>query len=158
MATALLVAGSTPTFWLPQFVSTSSYSSVVQVLDCSHNCRRLTYGSFQLMHMSRDEHAVQLIKPSHGDQNEDRTLLQCSQRCHKGEFRHVSISTRQRSLWCGQNLCGPFLRATLTMTVVSYARAMADNGDKRGHNSTAKVSFCTIIIRLCHCTIAIMTV
>jgi len=30
VATALLVAGSTLTFWIPQFVSTSSYSSVVQ--------------------------------------------------------------------------------------------------------------------------------
>jgi len=26
-------------------------------------------------------------------------------------------------------------------------------GDKRVHNSTTKVSFCTIIIRLCHCMI-----
>jgi len=32
---------------------------------------------------------------------------------HKGEFRHLSISTQQRSLRCGQNLHGPFLRATL---------------------------------------------
>jgi len=40
VATALLVAGSTPTFCIPQFVSTSSYSSVVQGLGCSHNCRR----------------------------------------------------------------------------------------------------------------------
>ena len=39
VATALLVAGSTPTFWIPQFVSTSSYSNVVQALGCSHNCR-----------------------------------------------------------------------------------------------------------------------
>ena len=30
VATALLVAGSAPTFWIPPFVSTSSYSSVVQ--------------------------------------------------------------------------------------------------------------------------------
>ena len=29
------------------------------------------------------------------------------------QFRHVSISAQQRSLRCGQNLCGPFLRATL---------------------------------------------
>jgi len=41
-------------------------------------------------------------------------LLQHLQRCHKGEFRHVSISTRQRSLQCEQNLHGPFLRATLS--------------------------------------------
>jgi len=50
---------------------------------------------------------------SHGGQNEDKTLLQRSQPCHKGEFRHVSISARQRSLRCGQNIDGPFLRATL---------------------------------------------
>jgi len=30
-----------------------------------------------------------------------------------GEFQHVSISARQRSLRCRQNLRGPFLRATL---------------------------------------------
>jgi len=63
VATALLVPGSTPTFWIPQFVSTSSYLSVVQALGCSHNCRRLIYGSFQLTHKSRDDHAVQLIAP-----------------------------------------------------------------------------------------------
>jgi len=51
---------------------------------------------------------------SHGGQNEDR-LLQRSQRRHNGDFRHISISTRQRSLQCGQNLRGPFLRATLAM-------------------------------------------
>ena len=49
--------------WIPQFVSTSSYSSVVQVLGCTHNCRRLTYGSFRLTHMSHDDHAAQLIEP-----------------------------------------------------------------------------------------------
>ena len=31
-------------------------------------------------------------------------------------------------------------------------------GDKRAHNSTTKVSFCIIIIRLCHCMIAITSV
>jgi len=30
VATALLVVGSTLTFWIPPFVSTSSYSSVIQ--------------------------------------------------------------------------------------------------------------------------------
>ena len=39
---------------------------------------------------------------SHGGQDEDNTFLQRSQRCHKDEFRHVRISTRQRSLRCGQ--------------------------------------------------------
>jgi len=31
-------------------------------------------------------------------------------------------------------------------------------GDLRAHNPTTKVSFCTIIVRLCHCMIAITTV
>jgi len=30
VATALLVAGSTPIFWIPPFASTNSYSSVAQ--------------------------------------------------------------------------------------------------------------------------------
>jgi len=38
---------------------------------------------------------------SHGSQNEDKTL-QRSQRCHKGEFLRVSISTQLRSLRCRQ--------------------------------------------------------
>ena len=63
MATALLVAGSTLTFWIPPFASTSWYSSVVKALGCSCNCRRLAYGSFQLTHMTREDHAVQLIEP-----------------------------------------------------------------------------------------------
>jgi len=135
VATALLVAGSTLTFWIPPFASTSSYSSERKVLGYSYNCRRrLTDSSFQLTHMSRDVHAVQLIKPwsTHGGQDEDKTLLQRSQRCHKGDFRHVSISAQQRSLQCGQNLHGPFLRATLPMTVGSCAQAMADTGRQKG--------------------------
>ena len=56
MAIALLVVGSTLTFWIPPFASTSSYLSVVNALGCSCNCRRLAYGAFQLTHMSRDDH------------------------------------------------------------------------------------------------------
>jgi len=52
VATALLVAGSTLTYWIPPFASTSSYSSVV-VVQSARNYRRLTYGSFRLTHMSR---------------------------------------------------------------------------------------------------------
>ena len=103
------------------------------------------------MHVSRDDHAVQLIvlvRASHGGQNEDKTLLQCS-RCHKGdEFWHVSISARQQSLRCGQNLRRPFLTATLLDHALERWRTW---GDKGAHNSTTKVSFCTSITRLCHC-------
>ena len=82
-----------------------------KALGCSYNCMRLTCASFQLTHMPRDDTLFNWS--SRGGQNEDKTLLQRSQCYHKGEFWHVSISARQRSLRCGQNLCGPFLRATL---------------------------------------------
>jgi len=52
VATALLVAGSTLTFWIPWqtlFASTMSYSSIIQ------SARRLAYSSFQLTHMSCDD-------------------------------------------------------------------------------------------------------
>ena len=101
-----------------------------KALGCSCNCRRLVCGSFQLTHMSQDDHAVQLIEPWQPKRRQ--TLLQLSQRCHKGEFRDVSISARQQSLQCGQNLRGHFLRATLPMTVGSCARAMAVNGKTKG--------------------------
>ena len=63
--------------------------------------------SFQLTHMPRGNHAQSIA--SNGDQKEDKTLLQHSQLCQHGEFRHVSVSERQRSRPCGQNLRVPFL-------------------------------------------------
>ena len=63
------------------------------MLACSYNCRQLTYGSFQLAHMSRDDTLFDWS--SHGGQNKDKTSVQCSQHCHKGEFQHVNISAQQ---------------------------------------------------------------
>ena len=135
MATAHLVVGSTLTFWIPgqtPLPSTSSYSSIVQsarllVYLLAANLRLISINTCHMMttlfNCSNDQ-----VRASHGGQNEDKTLLQRSQHCHKGEFWHVSINAWQRSLQCGQNLCGPFLRATLPMTVESSARAMAING------------------------------
>jgi len=43
----------------------------------------------------------------------------------------------------------------------SWILHLSDGGEwgvKRAHNSTTKVSFYTIIIRLCHCMIVITTV
>ena len=57
--------------------------------------------SFQLTHMPRGNHAQSIA--SNGDQKEDKTLLQHSQLSQHGEFRHVSVSERQRSRPCGQN-------------------------------------------------------
>ena len=61
--------------------------------------------------MPRGNHAQSIA--SNGDQKEDKTLLQHSQFSQHGEFRHVSVSERQRSQPCGQNLCVPFLRTVL---------------------------------------------
>ena len=45
--------------WIPPFASTSSCSKEP---GCLYNFMRLAYGSFQLTHMSRHDHAVQLIE------------------------------------------------------------------------------------------------
>jgi len=60
VATSLLVAGSTLTFWIPPSAHTQAS---FKALGCLYNCRRLNYGLFQLTHMSHDDHAVQLIEP-----------------------------------------------------------------------------------------------
>ena len=79
--------------------------------------------TFQLTHMPRGNHAQSIA--SNGDQKEDKTLLQHSQLSQHGEFRHVSVSERQRSRLCGQNLRVPFLRTVLPPEVEESARAMA---------------------------------
>ena len=50
---------------------------------CSYNCRRLTYGSFQLTHMSRDDYAVQLTEPWRPKRRQNIITS------HRSEFRHV---------------------------------------------------------------------
>ena len=81
-------------------------------LGCSCNCRRLTYSSSQLTHMSSDDHTVQLIdqvRVSHGGQNEDKTLLRC-----------------------GQNLRGPFLRATYIHCLIVRSSDGGERGRQKG--------------------------
>ena len=58
-------------------------------------------------------------------QGEDKKLLQRSQLRQHGELCHVSVSERQRSRPCGQNLRVPFLRTVLPPEVEESARAMA---------------------------------
>ena len=62
---------------------------------------------------------------SNGDQKEDKTLLQHSQLSQHGELWHASVSERQLSRPCGQNLRVPFLRMVLSPEVEESARAMA---------------------------------
>ena len=61
--------------------------------------------TFQLTHMPHGTHAQSIA--------EDKTLLQHSQLPRHGEFWHASVSKRQRSWACGQNLRVPFLRTVL---------------------------------------------
>ena len=64
-------------------------------------------------------------------QGEDKKLLQRSQLRQHGEFWHVSVSERQRSRPCGQNLRVPFLRTVLPPEVEESARAMVANGETK---------------------------
>ena len=63
MATALLVAGLLWPFGYLCLHPPARIQVSFKALGCSYNCRRLTHVSFQLMHMSCDDHAVQLIEP-----------------------------------------------------------------------------------------------
>ena len=56
--------------------------------------------------MSREDH----VRVGNGVRREDKNLIQRSQLRQHGEFRHVSVSERQQSQLCGQNLCGAFVR------------------------------------------------
>ena len=63
-----------------------------------------------------------------GVQREDKNLLQRSQLRQHGEFWHVSVSERQRSWLCGQNLYGAFVRLywqPMSKTVIEQWRLTA---------------------------------
>jgi len=65
------------------------------------------------------------VQASQGSQNEHKTLLQCSQHCHKGEFWHdqcTIITTWTETSWAFPE----------SYTVALCARAMADNGETKG--------------------------
>ena len=156
VATALLVAGSTPTFWIPQFVSTSSYSSVVQALGCSHNCRRITYGSFQLTHMSRDVHAVQLIEPWRPKRRQNITALTTLPQGWISARKHQCTTANHYDV--DRIFVGLYWELHWRWQLDRALERWRQLGDKRAHNSTTEVSFCTITIRLSHCMIAITRV
>ena len=77
-----------------------------------------------------------------------RKTRQHSQLSQHGQFWHVSVSERQRSRLCGQNLRVPFLRTVLPPEVGESARAMASTAKQSAHISTTKVEFqrqnCTV--------------
>ena len=85
-----------------------------------------------------------------------------SQLSQHGEFRHVSVSERQRSRQCGQNLRESSCAFPKGCTATGSRRERSSNGgqrrDKSVHISTTKVSFSAIILILCHYLIASTTV
>ena len=150
VATALLVAGPTLTFWIPwQTLFVYIYQLVLKSLGCSSNCRRLAYDSFQLTHISRDDLAVEFLEPWRPKRRQNvitalTTLPQGWVSARKHQCTTAITTIRTESLWAFPE---------------SYtAERWGTRGDKRAHNSTTKVSFCTIIVRLCHCMIAITRV
>ena len=77
-----------------------------------------------------------------------RKTRQHSQLSQHGEFWHVSVSERQRSRLCGQNLRVPFLRTVLPPEVEESARAMAATArQKRSylhHQGEFQLQNCTV--------------
>ena len=102
----------------------------MQPRDCLAVAQANYCNSFQLTHMPREDHArafsIELSQQCRAkDLGEDKKLLQRSHLRQHGEFWHVSVSERQRSRPCGQNLRVPFLRTVLPPEVEESARAMA---------------------------------
>jgi len=103
--------------------------------------------------MSRDGHAVHLIElwqPKRG-QNITRALINLPQVWISGG----SISARQQSLQCGQNL-RLFWELHCRWQLDCTLEQWRSTEDKSVQNSTTEVSFCTIIICLSQCTTAII--
>ena len=103
--------------------------------------------SFQLTHRPRGNRAQSIA--SNGDQKDDKTLLQHSQLSQHGEFWHVSVSERQRSRLCGQNLRVPFLRTVLPPEVGESARAMAATARQKRlylhHQGEFRHNYCVVV-------------
>ena len=123
VATTLLVAGSTLTFWIPPFASTSSF----KVLGCLCNCRQLAYSSFQLTHMSHDDHAIELIEPWRPRRRQNIiTVLATLPQVWVYACKHQCTTAITR-MWTKSLLV--FFES---YTAESCAQAMADNGETKG--------------------------
>jgi len=159
---ALLVAGSTLSFGYlirlglhPPACTQASFKA----LGCSCNCRWLTCGSFQLTHVTWwPRCSIDQVQASHGSQNEDKILLQHSQHCHKGDLASKHQCTTAITTMCTESSWAFPESYTADDSWIMCSSNGGQRVDKRAHNSTTKISFCTIIVHLCHCMIAIMTV
>ena len=147
LATTLLVAGSTLTFGYlgrlclyPPVRTQASFKA----LHCAH--------VMWLPRCSIDQDRV-----SHGGQNEDKTLLQSSPQGWVSAHIH-QCTTAITTMYTEFSWAFPE-SYTADDSWIVHSSDCGQCGDKRAHNSTTKVSFCTInIIRLCHWMIAITTV
>ena len=78
-----------------------------------------------------------------------RKTRQHSQLSQHGEFWHVSVSERQRSRLCGQNLRVPFLRTVLPPEVGESARAMAATARQKRlylhHQGEFRYNYCVVV-------------
>ena len=150
VATALLVAGSTLTLWRPKFVCTSSYSSVVQ-------SARLLVSNLRLIPINA--HVTWCPRCSI-----DRAMAVQTKTEHY--YSAHNVSTRLSfDTWASVHDSDHYdvyrIFVGHSWELRCWIVRSSDGGqrwDKRTHNSTTKVSFCTIIIRLCQCMIAIMRV
>ena len=111
------------------------------------------HGSFQLTHMSRDDHAVKFERAMAA-----KTKTKHYYGAHNVATR-VGFGTAKdshhvwsESLWALRKSC----------TGNKRRRERSSNGGRQGDKSacisTTEVIFSLIIIRLCHCVIAITTV
>ena len=130
MATALLVAGSTLTFWIPWQTSLhppAHTQASLKLLGCSYNCMQLMWGSFQLKHMSRDDHAVQLIEPCRPKRRQNIiTALTTLPQGWVSPRKHP-FTTAITTMWTESSWAFPE-----SYTTGSCARAMADNRETKG--------------------------
>jgi len=119
----------------------SLYSPTLQALGCSHNCRQLTYGSFQLMYMSRDDHAVQLIEPWRPKRRHN-IITAMLPRGWISTCKH-QCTTVITTMWTESSWAfpGSYTADDLVRALVRWRTT----GDKRAHNSTTNASFRTII-------------
>ena len=96
-------------------------------LGCSYNCMRLTCASLQLTHMSRDNHAVQLIEPWRPKwrQNVITALTTLPQRWDS--TRKHQCTTAITTMWAESSWAFPE-----SYTTGSCARAMVDKQETKG--------------------------
>ena len=157
MATALLVVGSTLTFWIPwqtSFASTSSYSSVVQ------RARLLVYlQAANLRFVPINAHVTWWhvaeswrLKRRQNVITALTTMPQGWVSARKHQCTAAITTMWTESLWAFSE------SYTADDSWIVHSSNGGQQGDKRAHNSTTKESFCTIIIHLCCCMIEIMRV